>query len=478
MKIDKRKIIEKLGSFFKRNGNIKSMVLIGSFGRGNPTPNSDVDIQLLVTKKMEMHLLMEELSNFFKEEVRYSFYMKHKKKITLFLSDELLKIEVFAYQNITEIDVMYLGAEIENIANSIVFDKTETLNNYLMNITENKKLQDKENTKETVHLHIDNFINRFEGLSNAHSKSDGYKFGTILNNALNSLVRLIYLCEGGVQSEFMPKNFLTKYSYPLNLEIENIGTMDLTKANKHKRKLLNLFVKYLPKANVLYKLELNPKEIEQFLEAVYQRDFFWNFRDASKFNTQLKKGLLYRTSALCLQEKEYEKEVKELIKYERISTIIDLRAERELKEINYTKEYNNVDFIWAPFDPWNQSISFKNTYHYGTNAEIAYRFFVKECKESIRKVMVSIINSKKAVAIHCHAGKDRTGVIFTLLHLLSKTDKQTIINDYMASEMDTSLNLLNIVFDEVENYKGIENYLKSCDLMDNEIKNLKEKICK
>lgn len=475
--MDKRKIIGNLASFFKRNENIKSMILIGSFGRENPTPNSDIDIQLLVTKNLETTFLIEELAKFFKEKLKYSFYIKHKNKVTLFLGNELLKIEVFAYQNIIELDTLYLGSEIENIANSIVFDKTETLNNYLMGITENKKLQNKENTKEIVSQHIDNFINRFEGLSNAHSKSDGYKFGTILNNALNSLVRLIYLCEGGMQSEFMPKNFLTDYSYQLNLEVENIGTMDLTKANKHKRKLLDLFIKYLSKANNLFKLKLNPKEIEQFLESVYQRDFFWNFRDASKFNFKLKKGLLYRTSALCLQEKEYEKEVKELIKNKEITTIIDLRSERELEEINYTKVYENIDFKWAPFDPWKQSIEFQNTYNQGTNAEIAYQFFIKECKTSIKLIFTEILKSQKAIVIHCHAGKDRTGIIFTLLHLLSETDKQSIIYDYMASEMDTHLNLLNIVFAEVKKYKGIVNYLKSCDLTDIEINNLKEKIC-
>jgi len=475
--INKKEIITALKVFFEKNNSIYSMLLIGSFGRNNPQPNSDIDIQLLTEQNSSMPSLMEGIKNLFKKKITFSFFMEHKNKITLFFGGELLKVEIFAYSKKEDMNMLYLGSEITNPEKSIVFDKTERLNEYLNSITKQKGQNSFKESKSNVQLHIDNFINRFEGLSSAHSKSDGYKFGTIINNALNSLVRLIYLCEGRKAFEYMPKNFLTELSYPLKLNIESIGTMDLTKANKHKRKLLNLFLEYLPKANELFKLNIEYIEIEHFLESIYQRDFFWNFRDASKFNNKLRKGVLYRTSALCLLENNYEEEVNELLVKKEISTIIDLRAERELEEINYQKKYDTTNFYWASFDPWSQSIEFKNTYNQGTNAEIAYRFFMKECKESIKNVIDFILISKKAVVIHCHAGKDRTGVVFTLLHLLSGAEKQAITNDYLASEMDTNMTLLNIILDEVEQWGGIEPYLKSCDLNDKRIKELKEKVC-
>jgi len=328
--INKKEIITALKVFFEKNNSIYSMLLIGSFGRNNPQPNSDIDIQLLTEQNSSMPSLMEGIKNLFKKKITFSFFMEHKNKITLFFGGELLKVEIFAYSKKEDMNMLYLGSEITNPEKSIVFDKTERLNEYLNSITKQKGQNSFKESKSNVQLHIDNFINRFEGLSSAHSKSDGYKFGTIINNALNSLVRLIYLCEGRKAFEYMPKNFLTELSYPLKLNIESIGTMDLTKANKHKRKLLNLFLEYLPKANELFKLNIEYIEIEHFLESIYQRDFFWNFRDASKFNNKLRKGVLYRTSALCLLENNYEEEVNELLVKKEISTIIDLRAEREL----------------------------------------------------------------------------------------------------------------------------------------------------
>ena len=46
--INKREIIQKIGSFFEEIKDVNSMVLIGSFGRNNPQPDSDIDIQLLI----------------------------------------------------------------------------------------------------------------------------------------------------------------------------------------------------------------------------------------------------------------------------------------------------------------------------------------------------------------------------------------------------------------------------------------------
>ncbi len=343
-------------------------------------------------------------------------------------------------------------------------------------ITQEKEKQFNETQKSKVEYLIPEFQNRFEACSNAHAKSDGYKFSVLFSHGLNAVVRLIYLCNGATEHDYMPPNFLTDYSYKLNLGVEELGTMDLRLANSHKRKLLDLFIKYLPIATKKFNIQTNENEITNFLENIYKRDFFWNFRDISKFNSKIKKGVIFRSSALCLYNKELQTE--KMLKKHNINTIIDLRADREIKECDYEKEQKlNYEIINTPFDPWNQSIEFQNTHNTGTNAEIAYWFFSIECKPSIKKVIETILNSKGAVNIHCHAGKDRTGIVITLFHLLSGASESEMFLDYLASEMDTKKSYLQILLDIVEETGGIDKYLKTCNLSKKQINELKQKLC-
>jgi protein tyrosine phosphatase len=135
-----------------------------------------------------------------------------------------------------------------------------------------------------------------------------------------------------------------------------------------------------------------------------------------------------------------------------------------------------LKWVHVPFDPWNQSIEFQATHHQGSNVEIAYRFFGHECKNSIKITIEAILEEDKATAIHCHAGKDRTGIIITMLHLLSEADLEIIYNDYLATEMDTKKEYLDIILDIISKEGGIENYLLSCSINQAQIQQLKDKI--
>ena len=470
-----RKLIEKFNSLFKANSNINSTILIGSFGRNTPKANSDIDYQILVNKKFNQEQFLKEIQILFSNDLKHFIYLKQKNKWCFYLTDNYIVTEVFVCYELFELNKYFLGSEITEPKNAIVFDKTNSVELHLIEQIKSKSKEVEKEQKSKVEVLIIDFQNRFESCSNAHSKSDGYKFSVLYSHAINVVVKMVYLCEGGTEHDYMPPNFLTDYSYNLKLGIEDLGTMDMRIANTHKRKLLDLFKQYLPISIQKFNLKIDDISIINFLENIYVRDFFWNFRDISKFNPKLKKGIVFRSSALCLYKNEPNLESN--LQSKNIVTIVDLRADRELEEIYYDKkQQDNYKIIHAPFDPWNQSIEFQNVYNTGTNAEIAYHFFSIECKSSIRLVVEAVINSKGAIDIHCHAGKDRTGIIITLFHLLSGANKETILLDYLASEMDTKEHYIQILLDAVFEKGGIIEYLKSCEISIKQIELLKSKI--
>ncbi len=472
-----KQLIEKFNSLFKNNKTINSTILIGSFGRNTPKANSDIDYQILVTENFSEAQFLDTIQITFSKELKHFFHLKQKNKWCFYLTDDYILTEVFVCNQLSQLNKYFLGSEITIPKNAIVFDKTKNVASHLLAIIEQKRnLFDLDQKTKIEGLIID-FQNRFVACSSSHARSDGYKFSVLYTHAINALVRIIYLCEGGKEHDYMPPNFLTDYSYTLKLGIEKLGTMDMSVANAHKRKLLDLFEKYLSISIKKFQLNVDKTPIINFLENIYERDFFWNFRDISKFNSKIKKGIIYRSSALCLYKNENR--LDSYLKSKNIKAIIDLRADRELKEIFYDKkQQDNYNIFHAPFDPWNQSIEFQNTHNTGTNTEIAYHFFSIECKPSIKSVIESILRAEGAINIHCHAGKDRTGIVITLFHLLSGANKETILLDYLASEMDTKEHYIQILLDVISENGGITSYLKSCDLSIQQIDLLQSKIVK
>ena len=91
--------------------------------------------------------------------------------------------------------------------------------------------------------------------------------------------------------------------------------------------------------------------------------------------------------------------------------------------------------------------------------------------------MEAILNEETgSVAIHCFAGKDRTGIFISMLHLLAQTPIEFIYADYLASEVDVNISRLNLVLDIINEKGGIEPYLTSCGLSEIQISKLKQKL--
>ena len=460
--------------------NVKGIdvaLLYGSFGRNEATPNSDIDIQLLVNKDFETSILKDQLQKLFHNEIQSIREVAMRNKVVAYFKSQP-KIEFAICTNIAEIDRNYLGSEITYFSQTVLYQRVPQLydiGSYLAQLirvyNNNKTEQQKE--KQITDL-VDKFIYEFESCSGMHRRSDGYQFYFFYNIALQVAIQLNHLSKGHSKFNFLPKyfiaNILTKEEQETFYNLK--GTLFLPEANQQKRKLLDFFYAAIETLVTPEKLE----EVKQFCEWLYNRDFLWNFRDISTHNSKIKSGRIYRTATMTLFQNENRFD--ELLNEKQIKTVIDLRADKEIEELPYHEQtLSKFKYIKAQLDPWNQPEWFKQKHHQGTNEEIAYRFFAIGCNDQIKNAMEAIINEELgSVAVHCFAGKDRTGIFISMLHLLADTPMEIIYADYLASEVDVKISRLNLVLEIINEKGGIEPYLLSCGLTDNQISKLKQKL--
>ncbi len=468
--------IEKIKSTFPNIKGLQVALLYGSFGRNEANPNSDIDIQILVNDDFQTEELKSVLKQKFDNEIECIIEVGLRNKVVVYFKSQP-KVEFGICKNLNEIDRNYLGSEITNVKRTILFENNNwegRIEDYLQEITTKHNDQKTTNNAEkSISDLIDKFVYEFENCSNLHRRSDGYQFYFFYNIALHVAVQLYQLSTGETKYNFLPKNFLSR---TLRKEDERAfrelnGTLFLPEANQQKRKLLDFF--YIAIKNLVS--QEKQQELKEFMEWIYTRDFIWNFRDISTNNSKIKSGIVYRTSSMSLFQNEQFFE--SFLNEKQIKTVVDFRAEREILDLPYNeKALSLFTYIKAPFDPWDQSIEFQATQHYGSNIEIAYRFFGIECKDSIKKAIEAIINSPNAIAVHCHAGKDRTGIFVSLLHLIAGADRNVVYNDYLATEMDTKKEYIDILIDIINAKGGIIPYLVDCGLQESQIKQLKYKL--
>ncbi len=470
------KTIDKLKSIFPNVKGLQVSLLYGSFGRNEGNPNSDIDIQILVDDDFQTQNLIGVLKKEFAREIQYISEVGLRNKMVVYFKAQP-KVEFGICKSLDEINRNYLGSEIVNVDNTILFSNDNWKNRiggYLQEIVEKRNAEKTaKNAEKSVSELVDKFVYEFENCSTMHRRSDGFQFYFFYNIALHVAVQLNHLAKGEIKYNFLPKNFiantLTKDEQKTFYDLK--GSLFLPKANQQKRKLLDFFYSSVETLISKEKLE----ELKQFLEWIYTRDFLWNFRDISTNNPKIKSGIVYRTASMTLFQNEPFFEV--LIDDKQIKTVIDLRADREIMDLPYNENaLSKFNYINTPFDPWNQSIEFQAIHHHGTNIEIAYRFFAIECKSSIKDILEAILNEQNATAIHCHAGKDRTGIVISMLHLLSGADLNVVYADYLATEMDTKKEYLNIVLNIINEKGGIIPYLIDCGLQHTQIEQLKNKL--
>jgi len=439
--------------FLEQNNSINAAVLFGSVARQDSTIHSDIDLIILIDGKLEHKKLVDLIATFWEGKKATVLDLPRKNSITIY-NQELLKIDLLIASDLAGMNRNYMGSfiEKETIERTILFDKTNLVYDHL------SALYHKETPHDSVHEAsslINYFLFNFESCSKFHAKSDGYQFYFAYNIALHTLIQLQCILKGDTQFLYNPRSIIAKVWDKEKVEdlYQLSGSIFLPKANSKKRLLLNEFYRVVK--------DLAPEKFRQYknlCEAIYQRDYFWNFRDYNKHAPHLLAGKIYRSATLSLFDIS---EVNQILEKKGITSIVDLRSTKELQEHAYQpNHFGEATYTHAPFDPWNQPKWFEENHHQGTNRAIAYRFFMMACQESFKLLVDEILNAEGAILIHCHAGKDRTGLVIGAIQLLLGVERSNVERDYMVSGADSDLEVFKILFEQVELRGGINKFFE------------------
>ena len=172
-----------------------------------------------------------------------------------------------------------------------------------------------------------------------------------------------------------------------------------------------------------------------------------NFRDFGGYQTQngkrLKKGLLYRSGDLAKATKADLAKISAL----GIKTICDLRSERErMMEPDRIPDAEPITFFNIPMRPIVDyharslerlfSLMFGKERRMDYIAELhkAYREYATGYLPQLRSLFERISDpGNLPLLIHCSAGKDRTGVVSSLIQQMSGVSLETAMSDYLKT---------------------------------------------
>lgn len=462
-----KKIIENLKLLVPQVSTINAAILYGSFARNEPSWRSDIDVALIVNEEFNPSNFAQFLHDNL-PEVKFKHVIQLRSKVVVYFNRSP-KLELSWNVDINQLKRDFLGSEISNVEECVLFDRKAELGNIVNHLTTlNSARAHRQSIMQLAKSLSGKFIYEFENFSSSHARSDSYRSYFFYNIALHCAIQLKQLASGEARFNFLPKNFANMY---IDKDEQAIyrqlrGTLYLPEVNQIKRNLLNFY--YSAVSDIGLYGDKQFEQIKEFLEELYRRDFLWNFRDAAELNPLIRPGVFYRSSSMTRYQNEPF--FGQFLVEKGVNVIIDLRDDDEVKLNPYFQDkISEFRYVRLPIDPRKQSEAFIARYHYGTHQEIAYRHFAEGHKHCFKRLFEEVTPCVDRFVVHCHAGKDRTGAFVALVSLLLGAEMNTVLDDYFASEMDTQEANLKAFLEVVDHYGGAESYLLECGVTTEQI---------
>jgi len=190
----------------------------------------------------------------------------------------------------------------------------------------------------------------------------------------------------------------------------------------------------------------------------------WNFRDVGGYDAgttaMVAVGKVFRSGALSNLTTTDALVIQSL----GIHVVIDLRTQAEFTSLPDS----------PLLDPFAAHVFVPISFPSGTDMADIYARILTERTDQLRLVFGVLANpANYPLDFHCQAGKDRAGIVAALLLTLLGVDRETVIQDYMLSEVAywpgvVEREWIEAVLDEVDAAGGIDAYFDSIGVGESE----------
>jgi hypothetical protein len=305
------------------------------------------------------------------------------------------------------------------------------------------------------------FFTYFEACSRSHRRSDSYQYYFHYNLALGTLTRIFHVLESKAAPRYLfcPKFAFSSFGGSRTAEGKEwaalAGSLYLPEANEAKRRLADMYLKLISRARARFGPTAFARTANvELLEEIMKRDFFFNVRDfAQAYGGKLHPGRLFRTSALPRWKDR--RELKEFLAGNKVANIIDLRTSDELTKDGRRLAYDNRTLAGINY----RNIPVASGNHLGEGGE--YMRCLQSNLAQFALALETIAHARGSTVIHCHVGKDRTGIACALVACLLDRPRKEIVDDYLLSEQGVTRVKIDALLDGIEQAGGAERLLET-----------------
>lgn len=426
-----RELAEVVRIWAANDDRVRALLWYGTQALGTSSPFSDVDAAIV--HRGQAAEVVESLRQQLGQRVRECVHVHGRGEAALWVDEALTKIDLRLVAHPDDLHAMATSMDVPAPRFVAVLDKDEACGE-LIGLASVRGGTD---PAALIDGEIEKFLIGFEAASNAHRRSDGYRFYFEYNLALHRLARLVELARGNGDYLFLPRMLLSGLlGQEEQIEFRELhGVLYLPRAQEQKRKLAGAFLKIVRELAERFRLRRSIDSMASFLAAVQSRDLFFNVRDyADAFDGRVARGRLFRASALSRWAGTPE--LDNWITRHRVVKVVDFRdPEEAAANLPYTDELAaKLGVVSEPLSRCPRALRAPATASLGATY---FRLFSTHLANVISALRIVAEPRSGAVVVHCHVGKDRTGWFCATVGLLLGLDVDRVVDDYLRSGQDT-----------------------------------------